>query len=230
MNSKQLLAKITENWPAKVLSLAAALIISVFHRMNLIETRVINSPLRIEANESLLPASSFAHFVRVNIRGDSKAIYPVPEEDIEPYIDLNYYTREGVYQVPVQVRKKGIGADALEITTEPMEITIRLEKKLSRSIMVIPVFHGDVTDGYVLERSSLIPSFVIAEGPASIIEMKSDFRTETINLDGRYGDFSVTVNIINDNPFVQIRGNGIIEYRGTIKRKINEDISGDYSQ
>jgi YbbR domain-containing protein len=230
LNSKQLLAKITEKWPAKVLSLAAALIISVFHRMNLIETRVINSPLRTEANESLVPVSSYARFVRVNIRGDSKAIYPFLEEDIEPYIDLNYYTQEGVYRVPVQVRKKGIGTDAIEITTEPMEITIQLEKKLSRSIMVVPVFHGNVTDGYILESSSLIPSFVIAEGPASIIEMKSDFQTEAINVDGRNGDFSVIVNIINDNPLVQIRGNGIIEYRGTIKRKTGNDVSGDYGQ
>jgi hypothetical protein len=197
--------------------------------MNLIETRVINSYLRIEANESLVPASSYTHFVRVNIRGDSKAIYPVPEDDIEPYIDLKYYTQEGVYQVPIKIRKKSIGIEALEITTEPMEITVQLDKKLSRSILVVPVFHGNVSDAYVLESHSLIPSFIIAEGPASVIEMKSDFKTEIINLDGRYGDFSVMVNIINDNPLVQIRGNGIIEFRGTVRRKTEEEISGDYS-
>jgi len=225
LNSRQFMAKIIEKWPAKVLSLAAALIISIFYRMTLIESRIINAPLRTETNDTLVPAASYSHFVRINIRGDSKAIYPISEEDIEPYIDLRGYAQEGVYQVPVQVRKKRIEIDAVEITTEPMEITVRLDKKLTRSISISPVFYGNVSEGYVLESYTITPSSVIAEGPESLIGTKTDFRTEEINLEGHGGDFSVMANIINDNPLIQIRGSGIVEFRGTVKRKPVEIIT-----
>ena len=221
----KLFAKITEKWPVKVLSLAAAIIISVFYRMNTLETRFFNVPLFIESSETLIPASSFASSVRVSLRGEAEGIQHIFEEDIEAFIDLGRYTNEGNFRVPVQIRKKGsaLGVEPLEISVLPIEIQVDLEQKVNRNVPVYPVLHGTVAQGFELAYQSLIPGSVAAEGPRSVLDSYIVFSTETINLDRRYDDFSIMVNIINNNPLITIQGNRVLEFRGTIRRIVREE-------
>jgi YbbR domain-containing protein len=218
--NRKLLIKITEKWPVKVLSVAAALIISIFFRMNTLESRFFSVPLRIESVNELVPASSYPQLVRVSLRGEPNSLNPVLEEDIEAYVDLTKYTNEGSYRIPIHIRKKGsaLGVDALEISVEPIEIHIKLEEKISRNIDVSPVFRGSLAEGYELINQHIVPTSIIAEGPRSSMESIIEFVTGTIDLDGRFEDFSVYINILNNDPLIVIHGNRMIEYRGTIRR------------
>jgi len=219
LNNSKLFGKIIEKWPAKVLSIAAALIISIFYRMNTLETRFIPVPLQIEAGD-LIPSSSYARTVRVSLRGEAGSINPILEEDIEAYISLKKYAAEGEYRIPVQIRKKGsaLGVEPLEISVVPIEITMVLEQKTIRNIPVFPVFSGTPAEGYELAGQSIFPSEVTAEGPKSALDSIYEFTTDAIILDGRYENFTVITNILNDNPYITIHGNRICEYRGTISR------------
>ena len=237
MISRKFLDKITDKWPVKVLSVAAALIISVFYRMNTLESRFFTVPLRIEygnmpAAAALVPVSSYTHIIRVGLRGEATSIFHILEDDIEAFIDLSRFTNEGAYRIPVQFRKKGnaLGVDPLEITVDPIEIHLRLENKVSRNINVSPVLQGTAAQGYELTSQSLFPASVIAEGPRSSMEAIYDFKTRTIDIEGRFENFSVIVNIINNDPLVIIHGNEMIEYRGTIQRIIREPQRDDSLQ
>jgi len=231
LNRAKLLAKITEKWPVKVLSLAAALIIFVFYRLNNLETRFFSVPLVIETNETLIPATTFASAVRISIRGEAEGIQPILEEDIVAYIDLGRYTSEGIYRVPVQLRKKGsaLGVEPLEISVIPIEIPILLEQKVTRNVSVTPVIIGTVAEGFELTYQAIIPASIVAEGPRSILE-SMEFNTETINLDRRYDDFSIMVNIINDNPFVSVQGSSLLEFRGSISQIVHEETEDETSE
>ena len=224
MNRAKLLAKITDKWPVKVLSLAAAIIISVFYRMNTLETRFFTVPLIIIPSETLIPTGSFTSSVRISLRGEADGIQPILDEDIEAYIDLGRYSSEGSYRVPVQIRKKGsaLGVEPLEISILPIEILLTLEQRITRNVNVFPVFSGTIAEGYEMTYQALIPGSVVAEGPRSILEYHIEFITETINLDRRYDDFSIMVNIINNNPMITIQGNRMLEFRGSIGRIARE--------
>jgi len=130
LNNRNLLAKITDKWPAKVLSVAAALILFVFHRMSTLETRYFSTPLQVETGADLVPSGTYTQIVRVNMRGDATSIYSILDGDIEAYIDLKKYTEEGRYLVPVHIRKKGsaLGVEPLEISVDPLEISLWLER------------------------------------------------------------------------------------------------------
>ncbi|MCL2809269.1 MAG: CdaR family protein [Treponema sp.] len=225
MNKEKILAKLIEKWPVKVLSLAAALIISVSYRMNTLETRFFTVPLQIESSETLIPASPFPGAVRVSLRGEGDGIQPILDEDIEAFIDLSRYTTEGSYRVPVQLRKKGsaIGIEPLEISVQPIEILMLLEQRVTKNIPVFPVFSGIVAEGYELTYQSLIPGSVSAEGPRSVLESNIELNTETINLDRRYDDFSIMVNIVNENTLITLLGNKTLEFRGSISRIAREE-------
>ncbi|GBU27461.1 hypothetical protein R84B8_00993 [Treponema sp. R8-4-B8] len=161
---------------------------------------------------------------KINLKNIIDTGTKIIAEDIEAYIDLARYSNEGNYRVPVQIRKKGgaLGVEPLEISVLPIEIPILLEQKVTRNVSVFPVLSGTVAEGYELANQSLIPSSVIVEGPRSILDGHVEFNTETINLDGRYNDFTVMVNIKNDNPMLSIYGSNLLEFRGTISRIARE--------
>jgi YbbR domain-containing protein len=224
LNNTKFLDKILEKWPVKVISLIAAIIITVFYRLSTLETRSFSSPLKVEANSLFIPSISFTDTIRVSLHGEADSIHSIPEKDIEAYIDLNKYTNEGTYRIPVQIRKTGSALEIrpLEINVIPAEVSVTLEQKIVRNIPVYPVFRGTIAHGYELTSQSIIPDIVTAEGPRSILENQYDFLTEEIDLEGRYGNFSILIKIINENPLVVIHGNKMIEYRGTIRRIARE--------
>jgi YbbR domain-containing protein len=220
MSSRELFVKIIEKWPVKILSLAAALLISFFYKMSTLETRSFQVPLRVESTNLMVPASSYSPTVKINLRGEKNNIYQIPEEDIEAYIDLSKYTSEDTHRIPIQFRKKGsaLGIEPLEITVEPADIDIKIENKISRDIKIIPSFNGFIAEGYEMTSQSINPSSITAEGPRSNIESIFEFNTTPIDLEGRYGNFSILTNIIVNDPLIITHDNRMIEYHAAIRR------------
>jgi len=224
MNNRELLNKITEKWPVKILSFAAALLISLFYKMSTLEMRSFSAPLHIESSGNLVPASSYPQSVKINLRGENNSISTILEEDIEAFADLNKYSNENTYRIPVQIRKKGsaLGIEPLEITVEPVDILVKLENKISRTVDVLPSFRGFLAEGYEMTKQSVFPSSVTAEGPRSNVEALQEIITAAIDLEGRFNDFTVLVNIIVNDPLIVIHGSKMIEYKGTIQQITKE--------
>jgi YbbR domain-containing protein len=131
LNSRKLIAEAVKNWPAKVISVALALILVIFHQMSTLEERFFSAPLRVEGANTLLPSGPYARTIRISLRGDPASINPILEDDIEAFVDLSRYAEPGEHRVPVQVRKKGLAQDVepLEISVEPLEIPMTLVQK-----------------------------------------------------------------------------------------------------
>jgi hypothetical protein len=219
MEIRTLLNKLSENWPSKVLSIALALGLFVFHRMSTLEERFFSAPLQIELEPHIVPASAYPQMIRLSVRGDAASVRSLVEEDIEPYINLKGRGR-GFYRVPVQFRKKGtaLGAEPLEIRPDPLELSLTLDNKISKYVPVKADIQGAVKQGYELIEASLNPEQVILDGPADLMSDISEISTEAIDLDGRNDGFSIKVSILNPNPLVNIRGTAITEFRGTVKQ------------
>ncbi|GHV13994.1 hypothetical protein FACS189491_09730 [Spirochaetia bacterium] len=220
---KKLLARTAENWPIKVLSIALAIILFVFHRNSTLESRSFSTPLRIEHSTSLIPASSYTRTIRVSLRGDKNSINSILEDDIEAYIDLQKYETEGLYRIPVQFRKDGTAQEVepLEITVEPMEISLELDRRLSKLLPLTATFRGSIEEGYDLAFQTLTPNQVTVEGPLRLLTNVTELRTDEIDLSGRNADFSLMVNILNPNPLLVIRGNRMTEFWGAVQSRVS---------
>jgi len=222
LNSKKLIYKIVENWPAKVLSIAIALILFVFNRMNTLTTRNLSVPLVIETDESLIPSNAYIKSVRVTLRGEDDSIKSILDRDIEAYVDFSRHEIEGWYRAPVQIRRKesARNVEPLEIAVTPMEISVQLERKASKSVPLIAMIRGKVASGYDLVSHSVSPSEIVVSGPVSIMDSLNEIRTDPIDLDGRNGDFGIIVNIINPNPVFVIKGSSMAEFNGQVKQSV----------
>jgi YbbR domain-containing protein len=222
LNIRKLTDKIAENWIAKAVSAGLAVFLFVFHRMASLETRFFSVPLTVQTNSDFVPASPYTRIIRVSLRGDANAIYPILEDDIEAYIDLRKYDTGGAFRAPVQIRKKGsaLSLQPLEINVDPMEISLNLDRKIDKYIPLSANLRGNVEAGYTLESHSLSPAQALVDGPAGILDSVSELYTDYVDLEGRTENFSVMVNILNRDPLIVIRGNGMTEFHGFIRRPV----------
>ena len=220
MNIRKLFSLAVQNWPAKVLSLALALILFAFHRMMTLETRFFSAPLNIEHLNSLVPSSPYPRMIRVSLKGEANSIYSILDDDIEVYVDMENYNTPGRYVIPVQWRKKGTteGVEPLQISVDPVELTLSLDQKISKFVPVIASFKGQIDPGYNMVSYSLNPSQVIIDGPAELMRGISEVYTDYIDLDGRTGNFASTASIMHSNPLIVIRGSGLAEFSGIVNQ------------
>jgi hypothetical protein len=222
LNVRKFLDGLVDNWAAKVLAVAVAIVLFMFHRMSALEERFFSVPLKVQTDGALVPASAYPRMVRVSLRGEANNVFPILEEDIEAYLDLAKYKSEGVYKAPVLIRKKGTaaGIDPLEVHVEPLEVAVAVEKKLSKTVPVTPSFRGYLETGYELASYVVEPSQVELSGPTSVVEKVSDVTTDFVELSGRKEDFSVKVKIVNRDSLLSVRGDGQVEFRGSIRQSV----------
>ena len=222
MTSRKLIYRIIENWPAKVLSVALAVILFVFHRMSTMATRPLSVPLAIETSSSLVPASAYPQNVRIQLRGEDDGIKSIAESDIEAYVDFSGYEAKGQYRAPVQIRKKGsaLGVEPLEISVNPLEVSVQLDLRISKTLPVTANIRGNVASGFDLISYSISPEEVVVSGPMDVLENLSEMKTDPIDLDGRRVDFSIDVKIAREYPFLSFRGTETAEFQGLVRPSV----------
>jgi hypothetical protein len=222
-NLKKLPRRAAENWVPKVLSIALALVIFMVHRLNTLETRFFSTPLVLELPSHLCPSGPYARMVRITMRGDANNIQPIQNDDIEAYVDLNTYESPGTYHAPIRIRKKGTAQEVepLEISVDPVTLNIELDYKGNKYVPLTANIEGSAEPGFDLVSHTLSPTQVVLEGPFSLLDNVPELFTDVIDLNGRNADFSVTVAILNRDPLLTIRGNGMTEFRGFIHSRVD---------
>jgi YbbR domain-containing protein len=218
----KLFAKAAENWPAKVLSLALSIILLIYHRMSLLETRVFYTPVVVEQLNAMMPSNSYPRIIKVSLKGESQNLNSILEDDIEAYVNLKEIKTPGTYNIAVQLRKKGTaqGVEPLQISLDPMEITFSMDHRVSKFVPVVVNFIGQVETGYNMNSYSIDPNQVVVEGPATLMGNLSELYTDYIDLSARRSDFSVSAPILHSDPLIVIRGEGSVNFSASISQII----------
>jgi hypothetical protein len=210
------------NWPVKVLSIALAIILFVFHQLNTLVTRPLSIPLAIETSSTLIPASAHPQNVRVTLRGDDDAIKSIADNDIEAYVDFTRHEIEGVYRSPVQIRMKGSasGLGPMEVMVSPMEVSVQLDRRASKTVPLSAALQGRVADGFDLVSHSITPQEIVLVGPSGLMDSVQEVKTDPLDLDGRHSNFTLEAGIANPNPLFFIRGSGMAEISCVIRPSV----------
>lgn len=222
MPTRARFARLFRNWPAKVLSFAAALLLLVIHDITRLEERFLTVPLEVRLNETVVPASQYPTQVRLRLRGESETVFAVPEAELAAYVDLRPYLREGEFRVAVTVERLGVVREGvtLEITSEPEAIDVTLEERLVRTIEVEPATTSFPVSGYELVQVLATPSQVEVEGPRTQVEQIERVRTEELDLASRREDFTERMRLQRPHPLVRFPGGEVVEVRVIIDEAV----------
>ena len=213
MNIKQILLRLIENWPVKIICLVFAVFLSEFYRGTLLDRRSLIIPLTVENNGSLAPAEQYPAKIKVTIWGDATGIGSIGENDITAFINISDFKTEGTYRIPIKTRLTGtvVPIGNMEISTEPAILTLRLATNIRKQVPVSLSLRGIPADGYEVIESSLEPDTVEIEGSAELVEKINELVTEPLSIEARTSGFSGTAAIINNNPLISIVGKAQVQ-------------------
>jgi YbbR domain-containing protein len=222
LKRRPLLERITDNWPAKIISLAAAALLFLFYRINTMEERFFSVPLRVSPPAGLAIAKPYPKSARVTLRGKAEAIFSVLEDDIEVYADFGRFNTEGQMRVPVRVKRTGssLNIEPLDIRVEPAEISITLERHQVKTVPVRPVLTGTPPPGYDLVQSSVTPPALEISGARSVVNATDHLSTQEIDLSGRSADFTIEVPILRDSPLLTYPRDATVVFRGIVREAV----------
>jgi len=219
---KEIGESIINNWPVKILSVAIAVLLFYFYRLNTTEEYYISVPLEIILSDNFVAADAYPTDVRVSLRGSSGSFFSINEKDITAYVDFSTKEKSGYYREPIKIKKWGnaLSADPLEIKVKPTEIRLKIEEKLVKNVPVIPVIKGSSSENFEVLGSSIIPDNVTIEGPQSIIEKISSIKTEDINIGNRRENFSISVKLEKINDLIKIVEENEVRFYGRIGKSL----------
>lgn len=223
MKPERFFKSIFADWPAKVLSLAVALLLTLFFSLTRLEQRTISIPLAVSLNEEMAPSSQYPRMVRVTLRGERDVIYGIREDEVSASLDLAAFKNEGVYRVSVRLEKRGnaLSADPLEIHPEPSEIAIGLEKRVAKKIPVTPSFKGFLESGYELSTFDIVPPEVMVSGPAGLVARTTEISTDTIELSGKKTDFNVDVRLLKKDNLLAFEGKESVIFAAKVRKSLD---------
>lgn len=219
MKFRALVERSLHNWPVKIISIAAALLLFFFYRVSSLEERFFNVPLALTFHENYIPAENVPETVRIIIRGRNEDIKLVLEDEIKASVDFSDYAEEGQFREPVQIKKKGFAMDisSLEIRVEPRELNLLIESLMIKTLEVVPSVIGYTEKGYELIQNYITPSSVEVFGSRSKIENLEKIFTEEIDISSKIEDFSTRVRLKKPDSSLSFSGGDIVEFTASIK-------------
>jgi YbbR domain-containing protein len=222
LNTRRLVESIFSDWPAKIISLAAAALLFLFYRVNTMDERFFSVPLQVDPPAGLAIGKPYPKSARVTLRGKEEAIFSVLEEDVEVYADLERFQAEGQYRVPVRIVRHGssLNIEPLDIRVEPAEISVTLEQRIEKTVDLEPVIRGTPPAGFDLVQYTIIPDSIQISGPRSLVNSIETIKLEEIDLEGRTEDFSEQVTIVEENPLIDYSRARTVVFRGILREAV----------
>ena len=206
MKAGRVFKVITRNWAAKLFCFAIAVVIVLFNRMGKIEDRTMNIPFKLYTNSEYLVVQDIPRTIKVTLRGNKDDIYSILSSDLTAVADFTAVAENGNYSRPIKIERSGsaLYITPLEIHTTPNQINLAFARKTIKRIPLEPVVRGTPAEGYELSGTLLSPDHVTIEGPESVLDKISSFKTTSVDLDGHSDNFSVQVGVENNNKFVRL--------------------------
>lgn len=206
MKASRLFDKITENWIAKIVCFAIALVLYGAHLTLTLNRRSFAIPLALSDSGALCALGDFPENVRVNVRTTADNMAETLESDFTAELDITQYGNEGEYSVPVTLRlaPKLLLMDPFEVRVEPESVTMRLEEKTLKFVNVVPSIAGDVEHGYSITSTTVEPAVVQITGPRSVIEETGRVYTSAVDVNGISSSRNYDVSIRNINSLIEM--------------------------
>lgn len=201
-----------KNWTAKLISLAIAVIFSLFYKQSIIEERYLRVPFRVLSPEGFVTVDNIPKNIKISLKGNRDDIYSIISDDINVYADFRDVTEEGSYERALKVERQGnaLYMSPLEINVEPLKISVFYEEKKMKRLALEPVFIGIPAEGYELAGSFLTPGTITAMGPEKSLQRIKVLKTKPVSINGKTENFTTVVEIDNSDSFVDIQDRNIM--------------------
>ena len=216
MKLDRILKAAFRDWPAKVLSLAIALLLMLFFNLTRLEQRTISIPLTVSVNDEMAPSQPVsahdprhaAGRARRHLRRARRRDFSLPRS--------GGVQERGACSAPRSVWKSAATPSwptPSRSNPEPSEVAIGLERRVAKAVPVTPSFKGFLDSSYELTTFELTPPEVTISGPAGLVARTTEVSTDTIELSGKKSDFTVNVRLLKKESLLDFVGKESVVFR-----------------
>lgn len=207
MDIKRIFARLTDNWTAKIVCVAIAIFIYIFHAVFLLDKKVLDVPLEVINEGVLCSTSHIPRTVKVTARSTSDNLTALSAVgSLKAYIYLSDRTAPGKYSFPVvvEIAANDVKSDPLELTVLPEHVMVDLDERVQCYVPIEPMFYGDVDPRFKIDAVKVSPSEVKVSGPKSIVETINHVYTKKLNIKGALKSFSLSTTLDEVSPLVTV--------------------------
>lgn len=192
------------NWIVKLVCFVLAVFIYFFYRVATLQDKTLVVPLQVSANGLMMPAENTPTHVKVSVKGRPQDLSRIGEQNIATYLNLDYYTESGEYDVPIEIIPSPdiMTINPLSISVENGSVRLAIAPKARAQVPVTADLQGNPESGYEVVDVSVTPSTIGVFGVETLLESMDSIVTEQIQVDGRTAPFSQAVAIHRDNSLV----------------------------
>ncbi|GMO46910.1 MAG: hypothetical protein Pg6C_08880 [Treponemataceae bacterium] len=218
---EQIWQKIKEDWIAKIVCFGLAMLLYLFYQAVSLERKSFVLPLTTHNTGKMTNAGVIQRSVRVTVRGKAQDISLISERDFEAFIDFSRYTKEGTYDVPIQLKTADnlLAIDPLEVRFFPDSISVDMEALKHEYVPISAVFYEEPRYGFAVRDHTITPSVVRISGPRSAVDALKSVDTEGISLANKNASFIAPVKLENDSALIRIDDPGVVNVSVFITRK-----------
>ncbi len=137
--------------------------------------------------------------VTVLLKGSRAALSRISVDNVAAVIDFSLYDAEGIYTENIQIIRSGVFLDLnnIEVAPNPSTVESNIERKITKTVSVLPVFVNAPPPQYGFQGFSVVPTDIKVTGPRSVVLPIEVVETQEINLANETRDFTSIVRVIN---------------------------------
>lgn len=213
MKVNQLVEKLLDKWPVKIICFVIAVFLYLAHQIYSVEKKTFVIPVTVIQNGSVMNIDQKRTNVNVTVKTSSQDINSIHNNSFRASVNIagiSDIPENGICSVPVllDVDDSVLILDSLEIQIKPERIELQIEKKDLKPMRIQPLLSGDVEHGYIVDSVDIDPPFVDVLGPSSIIKNTQYIYSDSINIEGlkQTKKFNVYYTEINQLLTVENKG------------------------
>ena len=192
------------NWSWKLLAVALAYAIWIAVTG---ESRVmmdVEVPLDVRLDEDAVLAGTPPTTVMARLRGPEATLRRADLLRLELPVDL-MAAAPGTHNVQLDRRDLvGVPGGVEVAFLQPDRLALQLDRRLRKSVPVLPTFRGSLPEGYAFYGARVVPDHQEVEGPTSSVAPLERLRTDPIDLRGHTSSFRARVRAVPDSPQVRL--------------------------
>lgn len=210
MSIRQLIEKIFDKWPAKIVCFVLAVFLYVFHQVSLVEKRSFVVPLHVSENGMVSYQTGIPGSVTVIVRANAEGINSISASDIRASVNIDDYVESGSFDIPVELKlsDKLLTIDPLEVHVNPEYVTAKLDIKKARYVKIQPSIVGEVAHGYEIANVEVKPSFAQVVGGEAMVDKLEYIETTKVMVSNASTDFSAEAEYLPVNKLLKVIDKG----------------------
>jgi hypothetical protein len=205
----------TVDLPLKLLAAVLTVILYFLVQQDAINEFSLSVPVVLSSKpQNSIFVGDLPDELRVRVRGRWSRILDMLERKPEPFpVDLAETQNGDVLRFRADDVQRHLGQSGLEVVSvDPPQMTVKLDRFLSRLVPVTPVLVGEPAEGYEVDHTlvQVRPQSVWVEGPYDAVTALREVRTTAIDVSNLQKDLRTEVQLERPRPrFVELQSDRV---------------------